>query len=113
MGACPPASHENRVSSPAAGRPGDVGSAWYRESGISWTRELQAPRTVAASTPSRVSIPKLLWAPGEGGAAMDVILERCAGLDVHQATVAVTVRTPGPAGQRTERCQTFGSTTPD
>lgn len=44
---------------------------------------------------------------------MDVILERCAGLDVHQATVSVTVRVPGPPGQRTEICQTFGTTTPD
>jgi transposase len=44
---------------------------------------------------------------------MDVILERCAGLDVHQATVAATVRSPGPRGERMELCQTFGTTTPD
>jgi transposase len=44
---------------------------------------------------------------------MDVILERCAGLDVHQATVAATVRVPGSPGQRTEICQTFGTTTPE
>ena len=44
---------------------------------------------------------------------MDVILERCAGLDVHQATVAVAVRLPGPGKARTQLIQTFGTTTPD
>ena len=43
---------------------------------------------------------------------MDVILDRCAGLDVHQATVAVCVRLPGVSGTRTEIHQTFGTTTP-
>ena len=31
---------------------------------------------------------------------MDVLIERCAGLDVHQATVVATVRVPGPTGGR-------------
>ena len=44
---------------------------------------------------------------------MDVILERCAGLDVHQATVTACARVPGPAGTRTQLIQTFGTTTPD
>jgi transposase len=44
---------------------------------------------------------------------MDVIRERCAGLDVHQATVTACLRLPGPGGQRTEVLQTFGTTTPD
>lgn len=43
---------------------------------------------------------------------METILERCAGLDVHQATVAVAVRLPGPGGARTQVIQTFGTTTP-
>ena len=43
---------------------------------------------------------------------MDVILERCAGLDVHQATVAVAVRLPGAAGPE-QLLKTFGATTPD
>ena len=43
---------------------------------------------------------------------MDVILERCAGLDVHQATVAVAVRLHGAAG-REQLLKTFGATTPD
>jgi transposase len=44
---------------------------------------------------------------------MDPILERCAGLDVHQATVAVAVRAPGARGTRTQVIQTFGTTTPE
>ena len=43
---------------------------------------------------------------------MDVILERCAGLDVHQATVTACIRYPGPAGERAQVTQTFGTTTP-
>lgn len=44
---------------------------------------------------------------------MDVIVERCAGLDVHQATVTACLRLPGPGRERTQVLQTFGSTTPD
>jgi transposase len=44
---------------------------------------------------------------------MDVILECCAGLDVHQATVTACIRFPGPAGERAQVIQTFGTTTPD
>jgi transposase len=44
---------------------------------------------------------------------MDVILERCAGLDVHQATVVACLRLPGPGRTRTQVVQTFGTTTPD
>lgn len=43
---------------------------------------------------------------------MDVLIERCAGLDVHQATVVATVRVPG-AGGRQIVTQTFGTMTPD
>jgi transposase len=42
---------------------------------------------------------------------MDRILERCAGIDVHQATVMVTVRVPGPGGDRLEVTETFPTTT--
>ena len=31
---------------------------------------------------------------------MDVIVERCAGVDVHKKTVMAAVRTPGTAGKR-------------
>lgn len=44
---------------------------------------------------------------------MDVILERCAGLDVHQATVTACLRLPGPTRTRTQVLETFGTTTPD
>jgi transposase len=44
---------------------------------------------------------------------MDVLIERCAGLDVHQATVTACVRLPGKGRQRVQVLQTFGATTPD
>jgi transposase len=44
---------------------------------------------------------------------MDRIVERCAGLDVHKAMVAVCVRVPGPGGARHQLVQSFGTTTPD
>ena len=45
---------------------------------------------------------------------MNEVLERCAGLDVHQATVVATVRTPpAEGGGRAVRTETFGTTTTD
>ena len=44
---------------------------------------------------------------------MDVVIERCAGLDVHQATVVATVRVPAATGARTVVTETFGTMTPD
>ena len=38
---------------------------------------------------------------------MDVLIDRCAGLDVHQKTVAVCVRSPGAAKNRREEVRTF------
>jgi transposase len=43
---------------------------------------------------------------------MDVTLERCAGLDVHRATVTACLRSPGPGPDRAQVIQTFGTTTP-
>lgn len=43
---------------------------------------------------------------------MEITLDRCAGLDVHQATVSACLRLPGAGGTRTEVIQTFGTTTP-
>jgi transposase len=43
---------------------------------------------------------------------MDVVVERVAGLDVHQATVVATVRVPGPAGRQSVT-ETFGTMVPD
>ena len=43
---------------------------------------------------------------------MDIVMERCAGLDVHQATVVATVRVPGPKGRQVIT-ETFGTMAPD
>jgi transposase len=42
---------------------------------------------------------------------MDTIVERGCGLDVHKASVAACVRTPGPGGRRVKETRTFGTTT--
>lgn len=42
---------------------------------------------------------------------MEPLLERCAGIDVHQATMVVTVRVPGRDRPRTIETQTFGTMT--
>jgi transposase len=42
---------------------------------------------------------------------MDVVVERCAGLDVHKDSVAACVRTPDPQGGRAEEKRSFGTTT--
>src|SRR5262249_8282019 len=58
----------------------------------------------------------LLRAPdalSRGGAAMEQVLERCAGGDVHKKTVAVWVRGPGIHGHRAQHVQTCGTTTAD
>jgi transposase len=39
------------------------------------------------------------------------LVERCAGLDVHQASVTACVRVPGHGGERQEEIQTFSTTT--
>src|SRR3989442_8240933 len=56
----------------------------------------------------------LLRAPAystHGGAAMERMLERCAGLDVHKKTVTAGVRVPGTHGDRTQHVRTFDTTT--
>ncbi|MCA1704441.1 MAG: hypothetical protein LC808_14745, partial [Actinobacteria bacterium] len=42
---------------------------------------------------------------------MNRLVERCAGLDVHKATVTATVRVPGEGGERHQETQTFPTTT--
>ena len=46
---------------------------------------------------------------------MELIVERCAGIDVHQAQLRVCVRVPDEQGKRkrVEEFATFGTTTPD
>jgi transposase len=49
--------------------------------------------------------------PSEGSSAVDVIVERCAGLDVHRDNVVATVRVPGQGRRRwDQQTQTFKST---
>ena len=43
---------------------------------------------------------------------MDVLVARCAGLDVHQATVTACIRYPDPSGARAQVIHTFATTTP-
>jgi transposase len=42
---------------------------------------------------------------------MEVLYERCGGIDVHQATVVACVRRPGPRQRRSSEVRTFGTTT--
>ncbi len=42
---------------------------------------------------------------------MDVLIERCAGLDVHKDTVTACVRLPGEGGGRAQEIHEFGTTT--
>lgn len=44
---------------------------------------------------------------------MELLVARCAGLDVHQATVVATVRVPDDQGGRRSVTETFGTMTPD
>ena len=44
---------------------------------------------------------------------MDVVVERCAGLDVHKDTVVACVRTPGKGGSREQTTRTFKTMTID
>src|SRR5215472_3408328 len=94
MGWGPTLLHENGLSCPCRAL-GSVGTGhWYRESVHKLTGELPAPRIVAASTPSKVVTRTLLRAPApfsRGGVAMERVLERCAGLDVHKKTVTACV----------------------
>ena len=44
---------------------------------------------------------------------MEIVITRCAGFDVHKATVVATVRVPGDEGGRRIVTETFGTMTPD
>jgi transposase len=43
---------------------------------------------------------------------LELVVERCAGIDVHQAQLRVCVRLPGDCRRRVEEFATFGTTTP-
>lgn len=42
---------------------------------------------------------------------MEKLIERCAGLDVHKASVVACVRVPGEGGERLQEIRSFGTTT--
>ena len=44
---------------------------------------------------------------------MDVLYERCCGLDIHKDTILACLRTPGPAGKVVQEIRTFGTMTAD
>ena len=74
--------------------PVNIGDAWYCESAMSLTWELPVPPIVALSTQSRVVRKRLLRAtavPNQEEDAMEQLIARCAGLDVHKETVVVCV----------------------
>jgi transposase len=77
------------------------------------TRELPVPRIGPKSPPSRLAIEETPPDGGDiiaGGRAMDQVIERCGGLDVHKTTVAACVRIPGRRGTREQHVRTFGTT---
>src|SRR5688572_4585090 len=82
----------------------DGGSLWHRESADKLPQEPPAPRTGAREPVEQSRAQDAPVRAGAishtGGHAMDRILERVAGLDVHKKTVTACVRVPGPRGAR-------------
>lgn len=68
---------------------------------------------VALSTSVRFSTRLAPWAarPREVEALMDVIVDRCAGLDVHKKTVMATIRTPDGRSGRAQATREFATFT--
>jgi transposase len=44
---------------------------------------------------------------------MEIVVERCAGLDVHKDSVVACVRVPGPSGERETKIASFSTFTED
>lgn len=49
----------------------------------------------------------------KGQSTMDLIVERCAGIDIGKTEVVACVRTPGPGGRRRKQTRTFSAFTGD
>jgi transposase len=98
-------------SAPTSGYVDDV---WYRESGPKLTWELPGPRIVAIEHVEQSREQDASAGAGayrRGGAAMERVIERACGLDVHKKTVVAGVRVPGRTSAREPHVRTFGTTT--
>ncbi len=76
-----------------------------------------APRIVVTYTPHRVVDRLTPPDPSEltdlEGVVMDIVVERCAGVDVGKSEVTACVRTPVEGGRRDKRTRTFSTFTAD
>ena len=96
-------------SAPTSGYVDDV---WYRESGPTLTWELPGPRIVAIEHAEQSREQDASAGAGayrRGGAAMERVIERACGLDVHKKTVVACVRVPGRTSAREPHVRTFGT----
>ena len=105
--------YETRLSCAPRRALENVGNVWYAQSARKLTWELPGPRT-GAMEPAEQS--REQDAPASAGAshkegAMERVIERGCGLDVHKKTVTACVRRPGPRGEREQQVRTFGTTT--
>ena len=82
----------------------DVGRSLVPRAESGLTLEPRAHLIVAVSTNPRLPCKRLLRSARTPtrwrGGAMDVVVERCAGFDVHKDTVVACVRMPDPSGAR-------------
>src|SRR5215210_8301052 len=94
----------------------EVGLVWCREPAQQVDpRCPQAPPTVAASTQTMLCDP---WAPPSAArerrtSAMDVVYQRCCGLDVHKTSVVACLLISRSTGEPVRTVRTFGTMTAD
>jgi hypothetical protein len=101
-----------RVLMGRAARPGRIGAASPILSMARGTRE--APTSVLRARKGESSEKSALCLdPIRGGAAMEVLHQRCCGLDVHKKTVVACVLLPGPEGNVVKEFRTFRTMTRD
>src|SRR6266511_101615 len=92
---------------------GNVEDQWYCVSDQKPTWERPGPRHGAIEPVEQSrdrDSPASAGDTSQGGQAMEQVIERCSGLDVHKKTVAACVRVPGPGGTRAQHVRTFGTT---